>query len=99
MGMGGAAILVSCEKKETTKVELKSTLDSVTYAIGVDVASNLKRQGFEEIDGDIFKACLVENINEEELLLSLEDVQLVLRKYFTKLQEEQLKKLEIQKEE
>jgi FKBP-type peptidyl-prolyl cis-trans isomerase FklB len=97
--IAGAAILVSCEKKETTKVELKTQLDSVTYAIGVDVATSLKRQGFEEINGDIFKAGLIENLNEEELLVSLEDVQLILRKYFTKLQEEQAKKMELKKVE
>ena len=43
---------VSCDQMAGTKKEVTLTtdLDSVSYAIGVDIATNLKKSGFEEVN-------------------------------------------------
>ena len=40
-------ILMACQGNTQEKVQLKTTNDSVSYAIGVDIGKNLKRQSIE----------------------------------------------------
>jgi len=95
--IAGAAILVSCDKKETPEVKLKSELDSITYAIGADIATSLKKHGFEEMDYDLLIAGLADHFEEKELKIEEKDIQLLLHEYFSKLKEEQVKKMELKK--
>ncbi|MCG8410364.1 MAG: FKBP-type peptidyl-prolyl cis-trans isomerase [Bacteroidales bacterium] len=93
------AIFSSCSKMGSTKVELTTQDDSVAYAIGIDVSNSLKRNGCGEINPDILKAAMVDNFNGEEIKISEADVQKILRSYFMRLREEQMKKMEIKKVE
>ena len=47
-------LFVSCSQMPGTKKEvtLDTELDSVSYAIGIDIANNLKKSGFDEINSD-----------------------------------------------
>lgn len=49
-----ALVLISCDQKGGTSKSgaLSNEIDSVSYAIGIDIASNLKKSGFEEINSD-----------------------------------------------
>jgi len=97
--IAGAAILVSCETKETPEVKLKSELDSITYAIGADIGTSLKRHGFEELDYNLLVAGLSDNLEEKDLKIEEKDIQLILHEYFSKLKEEQVKEMELKKVE
>ena len=51
--MATMIFLVSCEQPSGTSskdVALNNDLDSVSYAIGVDIATNLKKSGFDEVN-------------------------------------------------
>jgi FKBP-type peptidyl-prolyl cis-trans isomerase FklB len=41
------------KKNDKSSSALKTEIDSVSYAIGVNIASNLKSQGFDNVDADI----------------------------------------------
>ena len=47
-------LMTSCGDKSGIKkdVSLNNELDSVSYAIGIDIGANLKKQGFNEINAD-----------------------------------------------
>ena len=79
---------VTTNKAATVSVfSLKTTSDSLSYALGVDVAKNLKNAGFE-IGTDAFQKGLVAALKEEKLLLSEEQnmdvIQNELRKTYEK---------------
>ena len=51
------ATLMSCsqtETKEAKVMEMKTEIDSVSYALGIDIANNLKQAKLESINVDIF---------------------------------------------
>jgi FKBP-type peptidyl-prolyl cis-trans isomerase FklB len=54
--LSAAAVLMlgSCDQKggSSKTGTLTNELDSVSYAIGIDIATNLKKSGFEEINSD-----------------------------------------------
>ena len=53
------ATLISCnqtEVKETKSMELKTELDSVSYALGMDIANNLKQAKLDAINVDLMAA-------------------------------------------
>ena len=77
----------SVNKSNVQDILLKSTNDSLSYALGVDVVSNLKNAGFE-INPDVFYKGLSASLKGEKLLLSEEQnmdvIQSELRRNFEK---------------
>lgn len=53
------------------KVKLVNKMDSVSYAIGMDIAVNLKSQGID-VNPDILAKGLIDNLKEKELLITQE---------------------------
>ena len=52
--------------KKSDKVELKTELDSVSYALGVNLASNVVKNGLEEINTDALAKGISEVLGENE---------------------------------
>lgn len=51
------ATLISCSQTETKEgkvMEMKTEIDSVSYALGIDIANNLKQAKLESINVDVF---------------------------------------------
>lgn len=62
---------------------LKNTQDSLSYALGIDVASNLKNAGFT-IDPEIFKEGLKAALNGDSLILNEDKKMQIIQQEFQK---------------
>jgi len=82
-----AASLVSCNKTGATKKPIKTTLDSVSYAIGMDVAKNVKAS-FDDFDNELFVQGFTNALDSTDLLLDQTKAQQVVRAYFQNKQKE-----------
>ncbi|KAB1159827.1 FKBP-type peptidyl-prolyl cis-trans isomerase [Tenacibaculum aiptasiae] len=101
--------IVSCNNTNNSNGQFKSStsldseLDSVSYAIGLDMANKIK-SNFEEMNQDLFMQGFKNGMDSTSLLLETKDLNLILRSFFQKKQlekmrkqqEEQAKKAEIE---
>ncbi len=78
------ATLASCNSQGVTKKSLDSEIDSVSYAIGMDIANNLKR--FDELDRELLIQGIRNGIDSTNLLMNYDKVTPVVRTYMTKKQ-------------
>ncbi|MCD4746190.1 MAG: FKBP-type peptidyl-prolyl cis-trans isomerase [Bacteroidales bacterium] len=85
---------MSCNPQGSTtkEVNLNTDLDSVCYAIGVDVANNIQRSGFEEINIDAIAKGFDDVFNSDETLIDPSETQKIVQEYFKKLREMKLEK-------
>jgi FKBP-type peptidyl-prolyl cis-trans isomerase FklB len=96
-----AIVLSSCNKQGVTNKQLKTSLDSVSYAIGLDMAYKIK-VGFEDADVDLFVQGLRNGMDSTNILIAKDSLNIVIQQYFKnkqvedrkKQQEEALKKAE-----
>lgn len=86
-----ASVLSSCGGQGVSKRELKTELDSVSYAIGMDVARNVKTS-ISEIDSELFIQGYMNVLDSTNILIKEENAQQVLTAYFQKKQAEKMKK-------
>ncbi len=87
-----AALMVSCNGKNgVTNKPLKTELDSVSYAIGLDVANNVKRS-FDEFDNDLFIQGFVNGSDSTDIQIDQAKAQELVRNYFQKKQQEEMAK-------
>lgn len=68
--------LVSCDQTPVTptthlnkNAQLKNSLDSVSYALGVNVARTLNGQGFDSINYEAFNIAIAASLNSDTLLM------------------------------
>jgi len=81
--------LVSCKTNEnpTQKVELKSEMDSVSYAIGLNIANSLKQDKLDSINLDAMKAALEDVLQAKDLKFSVEVSHQIITGYMQKAAE------------
>ncbi|MEL0457389.1 FKBP-type peptidyl-prolyl cis-trans isomerase [Flavobacteriaceae bacterium SZ-1-7] len=84
-------IMVSCNKNGVSNEPLKTELDSVSYAIGLDVANNVKRS-FDEFDNDLFIQGFINGSDSTNLQIDQAKAQQLVRAYFQKKQQEEMAK-------
>ena len=84
------SFLSSCGGQGVTKRPLKTELDSVSYAIGMDVARNVKTN-VAEIDSELFIQGYINALDSTNILIKEEGVQQILSTYFQKKQAEKMK--------
>lgn len=82
-------------KKPVEKVAM-STLDSLSYAMGVQTAEYYKAQGAEKINSEMVKKAYDDVYNDKPLLISEDQCNMTIQQ---KLQEFMMKKASAQKEE
>lgn len=76
-----------------TNVELKTKLDSVSYALGVSIGENLERSGLSEMNYDLFVKAIKQSLhNKSVLLMNSDEANQLLGAYFQKLQKEKAEK-------
>ena len=80
-----AILLVSCNKNGTTQKPIKTELVSVSYAIGMDVAKNVKAS-FDDFDNDLFIQGFTNVLDSTDMLIDANTAQQVVRTYFQKKQ-------------
>lgn len=78
--------------KSDGKVELKSFDDKVSYVLGIDIGSSLRKTG-TEVDLAKFYRGIEDSLNEKELLMSGEDIEATKKDFSKKVQEDYANKM------
>ena len=82
-----ASFVFSCNKKATVTAEsLKTEIDSVSYAIGMDVANSVAAN-FEDINSELFIAGYMNTLDSTNVLFDKMIAQGIVQSYFQKNQE------------
>ncbi|MDR9399207.1 FKBP-type peptidyl-prolyl cis-trans isomerase [Salibacter sp.] len=73
--------------------KLKSANDSVSYALGVNVASSMQKQGLDEINGDALSAAIkaINSGDSTKILMNDGEAMQFLNTYFAQMQEKKRK--------
>lgn len=81
--------LISCnEKAKTTSSSTPTNLmDSVSYALGVNIGSNLKQSGFEEINTEMMAAAIKSVYAGDSMMFTAESAGEVINAYMMKQSE------------
>jgi len=88
------AALTSCNKQgEVTKKSLDNEIDSVSYALGIDMAFKFT-ENFKEVNEDLFVQGFNNGMDSTDILIEKGQVETVLRTFFQKLQIEKQKEQE-----
>lgn len=87
--LGAIILFTACNgttnsQTKSGKVSLTTEIDSASYSLGVNVASQVKVQGFEEMNFDAFMAAVKDVYAEKDLKISEIEAQGVLQAFFTK---------------
>ena len=85
------ASMVSCGNQTKQVRSLETELDSVSYAVGLNMAQSI-RQGFNEVNEDVFVQGFENGMDSVSLLIKTAEVQSVIRSYFEKKQQAEIKK-------
>lgn len=80
------AIVSSCNSQGVSKKSLETEIDSVSYAIGMDVARNVGTS-FTEFDNDLFIQGYMSVVDSSDVLIDKEAVQEIIKSYMTKKQQ------------
>lgn len=86
-----ATVLYACNKGGVTNKPLETKIDSVSYAIGMDVARNVKAN-ISEMDRELFIQGFANVLDSTEVKIESDKVQEILSTYFKSKQEETRKK-------
>lgn len=91
--IGGLSLLFfygcnsSKNSMETETFNLNNEIDSVSYSLGINIANNIKSQGFDEINANAMARAIEHVYNEgEEPLISAEEAGNFLNNYFQAMQ-------------
>ncbi|UMB60954.1 FKBP-type peptidyl-prolyl cis-trans isomerase [Lutibacter sp. A80] len=82
--------LASCNNQATTLKSLDSEIDSVSYALGLDMGMKIK-MNFEDINQDAYVQGMKNGIDSTNMLLASKDINGIINSYFQKLQQEKMK--------
>ncbi len=87
--IAASMLMISCENQSgsTTITTLDTELDSVSYAIGIDIASNIKKSGFEDINPDAIAKGFADIYAEGELMMDAQAANTYVMAYFNKARE------------
>lgn len=98
-----AVIMSSCNNKAVSNKPLKTEIDSVSYALGINIGTSIKAS-FGEVDNELLIQGYMNVLDSSNILIENENVETILRTYMQKKQveaqakqkEEALKKAEEQ---
>lgn len=85
----GAVMMSSCNDKSVANKSLETEIDSVSYAIGLNMATGLKgniSKSFEEANIDLIEQGFLNGIDSTNLLIEQDKLQTVIQSYFQKKQ-------------
>jgi len=78
----------------TKDIGIVTEVDSVSYAIGVDVAMSIKQMGFEEINPEAVGKAFNDVFNDVPVLITKENAQPIIMAYIEKVKKVQAEKSE-----
>ena len=74
---------------------MKTKTDSVAYAIGVTIGSNMKKDGLDSLNLDILSKALKSSIKGDSMQLSAQQSQSVIQSYLTDKQKQKAERLKV----
>ncbi len=80
--------IASCGNSNVSKKELTSEIDSVSYAVGLSMANQI-RGNFEDIDQELFVQGFKNGIDSTDILMDNQEMATILNSFFRKRQEEE----------
>lgn len=83
--------LISCNNSGITKKPLKTEVDTVSYALGLDMGIKVK-SNFSEIDKDLFVNGFINGLDSTDMKFEPKEISLYLNKFFQKKQQEAMAK-------
>ncbi len=88
--------VVSCNRNELkTKKSLDTNIDSVSYALGLEMAERMKADSASKVNPDLFIQGYAERMDSQyNTLIDKKEVKKVIAEYFQKIRVEQMKKRE-----
>ena len=96
------AVLFSCGNQVKEVKSLETDIDSVSYAVGLNMSNQLKNS-FKEVNIDILSQAIRNGLDSTNLLLETKDLQKTIQNYFQKKQlekkKEDLAKFEVYKKQ
>ena len=84
-----AVTLTACNPNDAFTQKLETQIDSVSYSLGAFNAKQLQGQGLEDINANAVSMGIKHIFNNDSLLITQEESQKILEKYFKSLQEKQ----------
>lgn len=85
------SVMFSCEKGSIPNKPIKTELDSVSYALGLDMGLKV-RANFSEIDGDLYLKGFMNGIDSVDVKMSQQEIGVLLNEYFKNKQQRDLEK-------
>ena len=67
-------------------MDIKNANERLSYAIGVQIAGNLKQNGFEELEPKPFSEGILDILDDNKLQISFEEVQEAINTHYEKFQ-------------
>ena len=67
-------------------MDTKNASERLSYAIGVQIAGNLKQNGFEELEPKSFSEGIIDILEDKKLKISFEEVQQEINAHYEKFQ-------------
>ena len=92
------AVLFSCGNQVKEVKSLETDIDSVSYAVGLNMSNQLKNS-FKEVNIDILSQAIRNGLDSTNLLLETKDLQKTIQTYFQKKKKEDLAKFEVYKKQ
>ena len=86
--------LVSCNKLVEEKKSLENELDSVSYALGLDMAVKIK-SNWDKADVDLYQQGFRNGMDSTNLLINPKDLNGLLNPFFQKLQLEKRSSIKV----
>lgn len=81
--------LISCGgQKGGGTVSMKTKTDSVAYAIGVTIGSNMKKDGLDSLNLDILSKAIRHSLNGDSLLMDAQESQMAIQAYISDKQKQ-----------
>lgn len=75
--------MTSCDTSVGSKKSLETEIDSVSYAIGLDMANQMKKN-FEEVNTDLYMQGYKSGMTGADLLIEEKDIRQILTNFFQK---------------
>lgn len=82
----------SCSNSFNPNSKLNTDIDTLSYAIGVDIANSLQSGGVDELNYDAFFDGLKSSMEDGKLKIDENEVKPLIQKYFTELRTKKLQK-------
>lgn len=81
-----ASAFSACGQKNSNNQTITTSVDSVSYGIGVSIGENLKKDGLNDVNVDLMARGIAEALKGEKTALTMEQIQSCIGAYMAEKQ-------------